>query len=307
MNRLHHPTILILIAAGVLAASPVSGQIPSYYVFKPEGLNMRQAALGDASCSEAYDVAGMFGNPASLNHLRETGVILTHVLDEGSHGQTDQVTLAVFSGAMFALAVNATYTHGGELRPEGFSPFPIKESGGDFAFSMAIIPTLSIGAMGGVRKTEIASLPSTNEWGQAGMFYYPMPGIAYGIVYRVRTGSIYWFANGQNGLEREPTVRQNVEIGATMNFPARSERPVVTLALSAEKYYPGVALFSTKGGLEVLPLPFLALRMGFKVGSVERVARYGIGIMVGPVRLDAAVGPSRTDAQFAGLSLALRM
>ena len=130
MNRLHHPTILILIAAGVLAASPVLGQIPSYYVFRPEGLNMRQAALGDASCSEAYDVAGMFGNPASLNHLRETGVILTHVLNEGSHAQTDQVTLAVFSGTMFALAVNATYTHGGELRPEGFSPFPIKETGG---------------------------------------------------------------------------------------------------------------------------------------------------------------------------------
>jgi hypothetical protein len=47
--------------------------------------------------------------------------------------------------------------------------------------------------------------------------------------------------------------------------------------------------------------------MGFKVGSVERVARYGIGIMVGPVRLDAAVGPSRTDDQFAGLSLSLQM
>jgi|WetSurMetagenome_2_1015567.scaffolds.fasta_scaffold86846_2 hypothetical protein len=307
MNRLLHPMMLLLIAVGALATSTASGQIPTYYVIRPEGLNMRQAALGDAACSEAYDVGGMFGNPASLNHLRETGVILTHVLDDASHAQTDQVTLAVLSGAMFALAVNATYTHGGELRPEGFLPVTIKEAGGDFALSMAIIPTLSIGAMGGVRKTEIASIPSTNEWGQAGMFYYPMPGIAYGIVYRIRTGSIYWFANGQNGLERESTMRQNVEIGATMNYPARSERPVVTLALSAEKYFPGVALYSTKGGLEVLPLPFLALRMGFKVGSVERVARYGVGIMVGPARLDAAIGPSRTDDQFAGLSLSLRL
>jgi hypothetical protein len=299
--------MLFWFAVGALTASPAYGQIPSYFVFRPEGLNMRQAALGDASCSEAYDVAGMFGNPASLNHLRETGVILTHVLDEASHAQTDQVTLSLLSGEMFALAASATYTYGGELRPEGFSPVPVKEAGGDFAVSMAIIPTLSIGVMGGVRKNEIASIPSTNQWGQAGVFYYPMPGIAYGIVYRVRTGSIYWFANGQNGFEREPTMRQNVEIGATMNYPARSERPVVTLALSAEKYFPGVALYSTKGGLEVLPLPFVALRMGFKVGSVERVARYGIGIFVGPVRLDAAVGPSRTDDQFAGLSLSLRL
>ena len=307
MNRLRHSTMLLWIAVGALAASPAYGQIPTYFVFRPEGLNMRQAALGDAACSEAFDVAGMFSNPASLNHLRETGVILTHVLDEGSHAQTEQVTLSLLSGTMFALAASATYTHGGELRPEGFAPVPIGEAGGDFAISMAIIPTLSIGAMGGVRKTEIASIPSTNQWGQAGMFYYPMPGIAYGIVYRIRTGSIYWFANGQNGFEREPTMRQNVEIGATMNYPARSERPVVTLALSAEKYFPGVALYSTKGGLEVLPLPFLALRMGFKVGSVERVARYGIGIIIGPARLDAAVGPSRTDDQFAGLSLSLRL
>jgi hypothetical protein len=172
---------------------------------------------------------------------------------------------------------------------------------------MSISPVLSVGAMGGIRRTDLISLPTTSQWAQAGLFYYPTPGIAYGIAYRVRNGYTYWFSNNQSGVQHDAKLGQIVEIGTTMTWPSRSDRPMVTLSLTTEKFFPGISLFSTKGGLEVLPVQFLALRMGFKVGSFERVARYGLGFLFDPLRLDAAIGPGRTDNRFAGVSLSVRL
>jgi hypothetical protein len=299
--------MVFALAAAVVVITPVAAQPPTYFTVTPEGLNMRLAALGDASCSQVLDVGSMFGNPASLNHLQERGVIATHIQDRLTRGSVDQVAATVFSTNAFAVALNGTVSHGGGIRPEGVSPFPAREFGGDLAVAYAFLPTLSAGVLAGIRKTEIASLPSTNVWTQVGILYYPSPGISYGATYRVRKGATYWFANAQNGFDKDTPVRQGVEIGATMTFPARSDRPVATLSLSTEKFFPGISLASTKGGLEYLPVEFLALRIGFKVGSFERAARFGLGILVDPFRVDVAVGPSMSDDRFAGVSLFVRL
>jgi hypothetical protein len=205
------------------------------------------------------------------------------------------------------MAVAGMYSHGGELRPEGDLAVAVKEYGVDIATSMALTPTLSVGAFAGGRQVQFASTTKTNGWGQVGMFYYPSPGISYGWAYRVSSGVSYWSANAQRGVINEPTLSQNLEISATMTYPSRSSAPIVTLSLASEKYFPGVSLFSTKGGLEVYPVSFIALRVGFKAGTVERIARYGVGLRFDPVRLDLAVGASRSEDRFAGISLSVSL
>jgi hypothetical protein len=305
MNR---PTRFLLgssVLAGYIlfVTTAVFAQAPYYYTLRPQGMGMRAAGLAEASSADATDVTGMFWNPGSVSFVRKPGMVFTHAIDTETHANTEQLASTVYRGAGVSLAVNGLYMHDGTLSPEGGPHVGIGMRGADVTASLLLLPTLSVGVMVGGREILLDTDRRTTGWGNVGLFYFPSPGISYGISYRILRGATYWFANAQSGVTWEPDPFQTIEMGATMSYPARSKSPFVMLSLSTEKVFPGVSLFSTKGGLEVLPIPMLALRVGFKVGSVERVARYGIGVNLYGVHIDAAYAPSRAENRFGGVSL----
>ncbi len=305
--RRHIAYIMAAVGVTLFLSAAAQSQAPFYYTVRPQGHGMRAAALADASSADASNVTGMFWNPASLSFLGSGGIIGTHTLDVKTRLQSEYLAGVVQVGRGLTVAASGVYAHAGKLEPEGGPVVSLKVYGADLAGSYAILPTLSVGGLFGARKAAFDGESRTMGWGQIGMFYFPSPGISYGMAYRVIRGYTYWYANNQSGVEPEPDLIQNLEIGATMSYPARAERPIVTLSLTTEKSFPGVSLFSTKGGLEVLPTQFLSLRLGFKVGTLERVARYGFGLHFGRVHVDFASGPSRAENRFSGVSLMVNL
>lgn len=296
-----------LLLAGVTAMATVAGsaQTPYYHTFRPSSASMKTAGLADASNADASDVTAMFWNPGSLAFLRQQNIVFTHISDVGTHASTEQLTAAVFRGTEFSFALNALMSHGGSLSPETGPTTRFKAIGGDAGVSYLLLPTLSVGVVAGMRGVTIGTTQRTTGWGLVGVFYYPSPGISYGMTYGAVRGVTYWYSNAQDGVIWEPDLSQYLEIGAAMSYPARAKDPVVTLALATQRHFPGVSLFSTKGGLEVCPVPWAALRIGFKAGSVERVARYGIGFRISRVRLDLAFAPSAAENRFGGVALVI--
>lgn len=294
-----------LVCATLLVILPVAAlaQPPSYYTVRPAGFGMRAAALAEASSADAADVTGMFWNPGCLSFIRHPGFILTHMVDVETHLQIEQVSGSAYHASGLAIGVNGTLAHAGSYTPDGGPAVGLGLTGVDVAASYLLLPTLSVGMLAGVRWIRLAGEKGTTGWGTVGIFYSPSPGISYGMSYGARRGLTYWYANAQSGVEWEPDVLQALEIGATMSYPARAQVPTVVLSLTTQKFFPGVSLFSTKGGIEVYPLRIVSLRVGFKVGTVERVARYGVGLHLGGVRVDLAYAPTRVEQRFGGISV----
>lgn len=300
---MNHLRTLLCAAVAMMASITGSAQTPYYHTVRPSAAGMRSAGLADASNADATDVGTMFWNPGSLSFLRHRSVVFSHVQDVGTRANTEQVTMAVLRSGDIACAVNGMLMHGGTLSPEDGPTTTISAIGGDIGASYLLLPTLSIGTMVGLRDITIGSDRRRTGWGLVGLFYFPSPGISYGLTYGAVRGVTYWYANAQSGVLWEPDLSQHLEIGATMSYPPRAQAPVVTLSLATARFFPGVSLFSTKGGLEINPVPWASLRVGFKVGSVERVARYGIGFRVSRARLDFAFAPSAVESRFGGVSL----
>ncbi len=303
MNPLR--TAILAAVATMMVTVAGSAQTPYYHTFRPSAISMRPAGLADAANADARDVTAMFWNPGSLAFLRYQNIVLTHISDPGTHAKTEQVSAAVFRNAEFSLGVNALVMYGGTLTPEDGPTTEFKGIGGDAALSYLLLPTISVGMIAGVRDMTIGTARKTTGWGLLGVFYYPSPGISYGLTYGAVRGVTYWYSNAQSGVLWEPDLAQYLEIGATMTYPPRAKDPVVTLTLATQRNFPGVSQFSTKGGLEISPVSWMAFRVGFKVGSVERVARYGIGFRYSRARLDLALAPSAVENRFGGIALVI--
>lgn len=291
--------------AGMTLLIAVSGfaQAPFYHTFRPSFAGMRSAGLADASNADATDVTAMAANPACLSFLKYRSVALAHVTDIATQAGFEQASGVLPRIGELTFAVNAAVMHGGKLDPGEGVRAAWSGYGGDVGASYLLMPTMSVGVVAGARAITISGERRTTGWGLAGVFYYPSPGISYGLTYGAVRGITWWYANAQSGVIWEPDLTQHLEIGASMSYPPRAQDPVVTLSLATQRFFPGVSLFSTKGGLEVNPVPWIALRVGFKAGSVERVARYGIGIRMPRVRLDFALAPSAVENRFGGFSL----
>lgn len=294
-------------ALALLAEPPAQAQIPFYYTTRPQGVGMRSAAMADALSSDSWDATTMYWNPGGLSFVRTASPIFTHFVDWTTKAQTEQLVAPSITYGPIAFSASGMLTHGGRIDAGENIVVAYKEIGLDIAVSYLLLPTLSIGVLGGGRRSTFDETAISSAWSQVGIFYYPSPGIAYGMAYRAYRGATFWAANAQSGVGPQSDIQQNLELGATMTYPARSDRPVVTMSLTTEKYFPGVSLFSTKGGVEVFPWHFFVIRVGFKVGSVERIGRYGFGVHIDPVHLDFAIAPSRSENRFHGVSLAISL
>ena len=229
--------------------------------------------------------------------------MLTHHVDWTSQTATELVAVPLPLNRDISFGVSCAIGHDGKIHGYDGKEFQFSSQGVDLGSSLRIMPTLSLGLLLGVRSYSFAGDRVTTGWTQIGVLYNPTPGITYGVSFRVRGSALRVIAGQEAFLVKESAWPADLEIGAAMTFPARSGAPVVSLALTTEKNFPAVQRFNTKGGLEVYPMSFIALRVGYKVGSSNNVARYGAGVLFNRFRMDIGIAPSSAEERSHTLSL----
>ena len=301
-QRIAFSGVFLFLLLTVVARSGVQAQVQVYYV-QPVGVSIRGDSFADAYSADAFDVTSMYGNPASLSYLYNESVVVSDYITWAVKSHTISAATPVFLNQDFHFGIGASYESNGKVFQESGNGIPMKSYELDIAVSTRVIPTLSVGVLAGVRKFTFADLSRPSDWAQLGVFYNPLPGIAYGLVYRYRNGLAFVKAGDALSLVRYRYTPADLELGAAMTYPSNAVSPIVSLSLSTVKTFPSAERFNIKGGLEVYPVNFLALRLGYKVGSTTNVPRFGIGVHVRNFRCDFGIGPNQSDEQFHGFSL----
>lgn len=293
----------IVLGAALITASPFARSQAYVYFAQPSGVSIRGESFANAYSADAFDVTSMYSNPASLTYMDNRSVVVSDVFDWTLKSQTYSFAVPLLFTPDLRFGIGASYANNGTVFSETGDGVPTKSFEIDVATATRVIPTLSVGILGGLRSFTFANLTRPSEWAQLGIFYNPLPGIDYGLVYRYRRGLV--FVKGGSDISLEPYAQTpaDLELGAAMTYPATSASPIVCLSLTTIRTFPSAERFNIKGGLEVYPVPFVALRLGYKVGSSTNLPRYGIGIHVNNFRCDFGIGPSQADDRFHGFSL----
>ena len=160
--------------------------------------------------------------------------------------------------------------------------------GGDIAIGQEVSAHLAIGALLSVKQSVsnvsvVSAIAST-----FGVLYAPSPEISYTAVFNGAGSGIRY---GSNADSPDTSCSTSSD---SMRFPsaASMRKPFLLLALSNEKII-GEHGLVYRGGIEVLPSDFLALRFGYGSGAETNTIAFGVGLAISGVRVDYAL--SRED------------
>lgn len=269
------------------------------------GIGARATALADAYIAETYDVSCMYWNPAALVFLEKSFIVMNHFQEWEHDAMIESIAIPLLKSSN-ALAISASVAHLGYIKdsPQG-AEFRFIQYGFDIAYARVIVPQLSLGASISMRygQTKTSHLEVASS--SFGLIYSPSPGLSYGVAYNGAGWRIrYSFDGTSTNLHRENQLR-NLQIGATMRFPHSPLNPsVFTLTAASEKNLEEHGL-GYKGGLEICPIRFLALRIGYQVEPSRAAAKYGAGLRLEWLQLDYAISPSREYDRFHQLSISI--
>src|ERR1041385_1602133 len=222
----------------------------------------RGAAMGEAYTGEISDVSIMYWNPGSLPFLERTALILDHYYETQSGLMNDVIATPVWIAEGNAITIGGALSHLDYLGSGQVSSQRVFQSGINLSYARILAPGLSVGLTGTATYIDIeAKQRWTSSW-MAGLTYYPSPEISYGIVFN----DVLYGAQIQHSaiLVKEELPRR-LEMGISMRYPVSRKRRIVTLSLANEKIFNEAGLLY-KGGLEVYPFPFVAVRWGYIAG-----------------------------------------
>jgi len=269
------------------------------------GIGARAAALSDAYTADLCDVTSMYWNPASLSFLQKAFVVMNHFQEREQNVMSDNIAIPLLRSTN-GLAIGASVAHLGYIKdsPEG-TQFRFIEYGLDIAYARAVSRSLSLGVRVETEygQTESAHLGVASS--SFGLVYSPFPWISYGIAYSGVGWKIrYSFDTTSTNPHRENPQR-SLQIGVTLRYPRSLLRPsVLTLTAANERDFRENAL-RYRGGIEVCPVRFLALRIGYQYGPSRASASYGAGLRFEWFQLDYAISPSRAGNRFQQASLSI--
>ena len=275
------------------------------YTTSTIGIGARAAALSDAYTADTYDVTSMYWNPAALCFLQKAFVVTNHFQEREQTVMSDNIAIPLLRGTN-ALAIGASVAHLGYIKdsPQG-AQFRFIEYGFGIVYARAVSRSLSLGVRVETNygQTESAHLEVASS--SFGLVYSPLPWISYGIAYNGVGWKIrYSFDTTSTNPHRENPQR-SLQIGVTMRYPQSLLRPsVLTLTAANERDFRENAL-RYKGGIEVCPVRFLALRIGYQYGPSKAAASYGVGLRSEWFQLDYAISPSRAGNRFQQASLSI--
>jgi hypothetical protein len=279
-----------LLALGLHASLPA--QEPT--LFRPRSFLSGARALGfaDAYVADIHDVNAMYWNPAALPYMQNTSIVFNHTLDRASNSMNENVATPLFARKGEVVAVGLAVNHVGHVGKSSTGDFKAVQYGYDVAYANEVVPTLCVGGAVNVRYGNASSGSLWTFATSVGIFYAPAEGISYGAVFGGLGNAVRYTYDGTATLLSSERLPRDLQVGATMQFPASARKTFVTLSIGNEKVF-GVTGLRYKGGAEYVFLRLVAVRFGYIVDPDVKVATYGLGLHAGKWQLDYGMLPSR--------------
>ncbi len=249
------------------------------------GQGVRAAAMGESYLALADDASALYWNPAGLGRVGDYYIGLSH--HQWFAAIKDELLHLTFPGRTGAFGIGLVYS--GEPDIEYWSPE--NQPGGTFTTWNGVA---SIGYGGTIAhnwhiglglKGFYQSLHTVAGYGGAldvGFIGRPLPFASFGIVGRniglIRYGSTW---------EDIPT---EVGVGASFDWSH--------LTATVDAVHPLDGSINCRAGLEYVPVPALALRVGYRTGPADLASlgwlsglTGGLGLHAGPLAVDYAITP----------------
>jgi hypothetical protein len=263
----------------------------------------RAAGLADAYAAEVSDAAVMYWNPASAPFLDHSAVILDHYHESQTGVMNDVVATSVHVTDEDAITLGGDLSHLGYLASSRSSGLRAIQSGLHLGYARILYPGVSVGLTATANYIDLQENRRwTSSW-MAGLTYFPSPEISYGLVFR---DVVHGAQVEQSSVAVREELPRRLEMGISMRYPVSRARRIVTISLGNEKFF-GESGLLYKGGVELYPIPFLALRWGYLAGPDIAEPRYGLGVRTEAVQLDFAISPKRDDVQFQQVTLSVSL
>ncbi|MGA9362903.1 MAG: hypothetical protein WBW16_00860 [Bacteroidota bacterium] len=291
---------LFLLLLGVhLCGSQVSSQAVLTDIRRTAPVNARTAAMGDAYVAEPTDASDAYGNPAALVFLPGVSVFASHAIESKDEIMGENTAVSLPLGRSSCVGLGTSVTHTGYVKdsPRTSTKMKMIQYGLDLAYAQMVSNSLGMGFDLGVQSTRAGNLQLTQFTPSVGLLYTPSPEISYGIDYHAQGSPLEFSYDSTSATWKNDAQRQTIEAGATLRLRLWRKDPTLILALANEKVL-GVKGIIYKGGIEFLPIEYLSVRVGYFATPQSLYTRYGLGMNLGPLRIDYLISPSHLSDRF---------
>lgn len=261
----------------------------------PANFGARASSMANANSADAYDIASMYSNPALTAFNRNPSAIeLSALYQNKQNMKMGQLLAPLFNnrkqsfnaGFLFHL-IGSDYLG---LDQNTFKKAPSYYRF-DLNYARALSSTFSIGATSGAAYSISDSTQTWSNSSAIGIYYSPTPTVSYGAVFKGGFSGSYYIYDSETTSLQKNDLPKSFEIGVRLRYPTIARSPFLTLSFANEKVIGQHGLWY-KGGIELLPINFLAIRSGYIYGPELQGARFGIGFNLGNFRLDYAISTS---------------
>jgi len=275
----------------------------------------RSLALGSATIADQHGGVGI-GINAAVSGLGGKQPVLYS--DSYHNWDTNlmqhNLTLPALPYNAHHIVLRLGVLHNGldEVNPSGSSSFPEPDITGyevDIAYAFAVTDAFSVGLL-----QQISRISNDDEqfWiytADLSLIYAPDGPVSYGMAFRGigREGTFEILRTGETDLSTS-NQKPGFELGLTYRYPDE-ERSYFSVSLANEKRF-GEEDIWYKGGLELLPVSFLALRGGilFQIDEDVVLPRAGLGLKTGFLNLDYVIAPDDfSGEQFHQLGITIKL
>tara|TARA_R100000908_G_scaffold65120_1_gene52002 strand:+ start:34518 stop:35453 length:936 start_codon:yes stop_codon:yes gene_type:complete len=182
---------------------------------------------------------------------------------------------------------------------------------GEIAYAIAFNNNLSLGALQSLSYTTTNENEEAKYWNyfaDIGLVYAPDGPVSYGLVFRgLGNETTYEIIETNQTTLGSRLATQVLELGATLRYPIE-ERMYLSISFANEKRFGQEGLWY-KGGIEIAPFSFIAIRSGAMVNFEQSlfIPRVGLGINAGILQIDYGIAPKNlTGEQFHQVGITLQ-
>jgi len=284
---------------------------------RSQKFDTRSLSLGNATIADLYGGLGI-GINAAVSGLSEKGSLLRSdsYHDWNTNLMQHNLTLPTVHFNAHKLIMRLGFLHNGlnEINPSATPSAPepdLNNYEADLAYALAITDDFSMGLL-----QQVSYLDNNEEQfviynADISLIYAPDGPISYGMAFRGigREGNYDIIPSGETIIFTS-SKKSAFEIGATYHYTV-DDRYFFSLSLANEKRFGEDEDDEIwyKAGLELSPIPFLALRGGilFQIDNDIFLPRAGVGLVTGFLNIDYAIAPDNfSGEQFHQLGLTIK-
>jgi len=258
----------------------------------------RTLSMGSATLADAYGRTSIGINPSLsglFNNGRDAQFNSYHNWDTNLMQHDFTLPTIIIDRHHFTARAGLTMSGFDEINYRGSARLPepdVEQYHADLAYAYAVTEVFSVGILQSLSYTFNDETEFLTYFADLGLVYAPAENISYGLSFRGIGRDAHYLINeaGETNIYNQ-RLGQKLELGSTFRFNT-NRRTFLSISLANEKRFGEDGIWY-KGGIELLPFPYFAIRSGaiFHIGLSEFIPRLGIGFDTGPFILDYMVAP----------------